>query len=443
MTRRRLCLALGLVLSLAGSGLGADWPRVEVEPPRALVVRTNDGRQLSGRLRAYDGEQFELRVEGEEVHTVAWRDLPAGRAHQVLGRLMDVKDAEASLRLGALMMTFGDEGKPLAEQSLRRALALDGSLAARADAIRSGEPDPGRAAPAAPVDGADSEAPSGNPDVRGAVQARFWGDATDAEQAAAVDELKAFARDAVAELDVRTGLYETAFFLFYSDIPVDEAREWATLLDRMYARLSDLFGIPAGENLWRGKALVFVFASESTYRAFETRVLRVPPGSDAAGRCWQYGDGRVIIAFYRQPARWLFAHVLVHETVHGFLHRYRSPARIPSAWNEGLAEVIANELVPQSPVRERRRTLAANELRARGNLGGFFEAGQIEGWQYGVASTLTEYMIAQNKRGYVAFINGIKDGLTWRESLDQHYRAPLDRLIQFYGESMRIRNLRP
>ena len=63
--------------------------------------------------------------------------------------------------------------------------------------------------------------------------------------------------------------------------------------------------------------------------------------------CHTFGSGDVHIAFYRQPNDFDSAHVLVHESVHGFVHRYRSPLDIPSWANEGLAEAIATDMVPQ------------------------------------------------------------------------------------------------
>lgn len=73
----------------------------------------------------------------------------------------------------------------------------------------------------------------------------------------------------------------------------------------------------------------------------------------------------------------------------------------------------------------------------------FFTADQIEPWQYGIASGLTTFMIRQRKKGYVAFINGIKDGMPWQESLAKNYGVSLERLVHFYGQSIGIRSLAP
>jgi hypothetical protein len=52
-------------------------------------------------------------------------------------------------------------------------------------------------------------------------------------------------------------------------------------------------------------------------------------------------------------------------------------------------------------------------------------------------------MIRQNKRGYVEFINGIKDGMTWEDALRDKYGVTLDQLVNAYGISMTVANLKP
>jgi len=102
---------------------------------------------------------------------------------------------------------------------------------------------------AAIVAGAASSAYSATPDAttrpgKGQTdQKGKWPKLSTSEQADAVTELKTFADNAAKQLDRPLALIETQFFLFYSDLPSQEAQNWASLLDRMYARLADLFGV--------------------------------------------------------------------------------------------------------------------------------------------------------------------------------------------------------
>lgn len=293
------------------------------------------------------------------------------------------------------------------------------------------------AAPAARGPGSVSKTDGSNEQA----SSNAWPKLTADQQKQAVKEMKQVAVGAARKLKHDLLLHETKYFLFYSDLNPQEAANWAGLLDRMYDRLAELFAVPRGENIWRGKALIFVFSRAGDYRRFERDIPHVDPG-ESAGMSHCFPTGVVMIAFYRQPQELTFAHVLVHESVHGFLHRYRSPVHIPSWANEGLAETIATELVPQRGRREMVRSSAQRFLQEHGNsLGDFFEADHIAGWQYPVAETMCTFMIMANRKNYVDFINGIKAGLSWEDSLNQDYKAPLDRLVPVYGSWIGVKEL--
>ena len=265
----------------------------------------------------------------------------------------------------------------------------------------------------------------------------FWKPLTDDQQNQAIAQLKAFARQASDTLKHPLRLKETKFFLYYSDLSESESDRYAGLLERMYARLCDLFGLQKGENVWRGKALVFVFSHVEDYRLFERLVENTDPGgSFAMTHC--FGDGMVHTAFDRHPNAAMFEHLLVHECVHGFLHRYRSPDRIPSWANEGLADAAAAEVVPD-PARSRLMlTLARTGIEKHNNgVADFFTTRHIDGWQYPVAETLTAWMIHQNRQGYLSFMNGIKEGETCDRSLKENFGLTQMQLLSDYETSLK------
>jgi hypothetical protein len=163
-----------------------------------------------------------------------------------------------------------------------------------------------------------------------------------------------------------------------------------------------------------------------------------------AGMCHQFGDGMVHIAFYRQEKDLEFAHVLVHESSHGFLHRYKSPVPVPSWANEGLAEWIATTLLAEQWPKHQKdvKNNAGYFLREHKGVGDLFTVDHIEGWQYPVSEMLTTYMIERNARGYVGFINGIKDGLNWQESLRKNAHWTPQQLVPEFAEAMGVRQLK-
>ncbi|HSZ55352.1 MAG TPA: hypothetical protein VK797_06815 [Tepidisphaeraceae bacterium] len=276
----------------------------------------------------------------------------------------------------------------------------------------------------------------------GAESPNAWPKLTDAQQKAAIAQLKDYAQQTQTQLQIPLRSFETEYFLFCTDLSEREANQWAGLLDRMYGRLAEMFAVPAGKNIWRGKAMIFIFSRREDYVRYEKEMAHTDPAK-TAGMCHGFSDGTVKVAFYRQSDELEFAHILVHESTHGFVHRYRSPVPIPSWANEGLAETVAGELVPQKGRRETVMANAREQIQAhQGSLGEFFQTDHIEGWQYPVAEMLCTFMIQASAPNYVAFINGIKDGMTADQSLTQRFQAPRERLVAVFGQWLGVRGLK-
>jgi len=270
----------------------------------------------------------------------------------------------------------------------------------------------------------------------------FWGPLTEDQQADAIGRLKKFARKSADQLRHPLHLSESKCFLLYSDVSENDASRYSTLLERMHGKLVEMFGVEKTQNVFRGKALVFIFARVEDYRLFERLSENTDPGG-SFGMTHCFGDGMVHMAFYRYPSDSQFSHLLVHETVHGFLHRYRSPTYVPSWVNEGIADDLASELVPNRHRNRQTQGLVKAGLAQHNNaLGDFFTARQIDGWQYPIAETLCAWMIRHNSRGYLDFINGIKDGQTCEASLKKNFDMTPDQMLAEYAKSMGLKTIR-
>lgn len=448
-------------LALAGGPAVAE--KVTLDKPVPVAQKKADKSKVAGRVVAYDDEGFDMKIKGGEVETVRWDELDAKAVFVVRKSLIGPKDALAHVELGRALLAL-DGGKPWADKAFAVALKIDPGFKEQVEEVKKegggalpksaggkkasgkktgdGELMREEGAPADPdgvdrPEGVDGPRDTG-PKMVGGVEEQFWGEQTDEQQAEAVKTLKAFADETQKTMGKKLSLYETTYFLFYSDLPRQEAKNWSGLLDKMYAKLAQMFAIEKGVNVWRGKALVFIFSADADYRRFQIAMHQTDPG-ESAGMCHSYGDGMVHIAFYRQPEELEFAHVLVHESVHGFLHRYKTPVDIPSWANEGLAEWIANALVPRPGRQRQRHSYATRALHQFGGLGSFFEASHLQGWQYPVAEMMTTFMIEKNKKNYIAFINGMKDGLSWDEALETKYKAPRDRLVAAFGQAIKVK----
>jgi hypothetical protein len=239
-------------------------------------------------------------------------------------------------------------------------------------------------------------------------------------------------------------VYETAEFTFCSNIPRDQVGPYVSNLDRMYDMMSRMYGIKKGTPVWRGKCLVAAFIEKSQFEEFERAFFKFS-AVGYFGICNWLPDGRVVVGCYRGDDRNDFAQMLVHETSHGFIFRYHTSRPLPSWINEGMAEWIGATLVPASTAVRRSEQASLVSMRATQSMQGLFDSDPISKIpdSYGMASSLTTFMIRADQKKYVAFIDGIKEGKTWQESLKDSYHATPEQLVTEYGRSIGIPDLKP
>ncbi len=424
-------------------------PTRSFDPPVRVTVRTLKRETIRGFATGLSLERLWIEAGENEVREVTWRDLSPRDVIAIHTKLLDQKDARGWLAAGAGLY-MREDAQQYAESAFRRALAIDPELTELVDRIKAGEQvDAARLLDAAAPEGSDAGTPwppddtegIGGPVTQGVTQSRYWGDLSPELMEQSVEELRAFATKTreTMQIDIRE-YNDSEIFLFYTDLSADEARRWSGVLDAMYKRLCETFGVSSKVNVFRGKALVFVFQHPEDYRRFQNTMHRTDPGG-SAGMAHGFGNGYVHIAFYRQKREEHFAGILVHEAVHGFLHRYRNHPHIPSWINEGLAEYVAGVMVPRHQDQDDVRRDVQALLKERGNTGQIMKDGRIEFWQYPIAQVLCEFMIRQDQKRYKAFVDAIKDGKPWREALAEDYGASPDRIIEGLRVDLRLREL--
>lgn len=275
---------------------------------------------------------------------------------------------------------------------------------------------------------------------------RIWPELSKEDHAKAVAEYKKFLIKVGKSFSGRNMKFrETKYFLFYTNLPRAEVDLISKRLDAMYNQLCTAFGIPRGKNVWRGKSVIVAFIHPQDFQKFETEFYGLMSPPSVHGRSHQSLNGQCITSCYRGTQFDFFAQVLVHETSHGFLHRFYSSADIPNWVNEGIADWIADKVVPACDGVRTKQGSALARIRTTHTLGGdFFTRTKIAGWQYGVASHLVEFMLrGKNRPKYRRFIGDIKRGYTWRESLKRNYGVDEKGLTALYGRSLGIPNLVP
>jgi hypothetical protein len=136
--------------------------------------------------------------------------------------------------------------------------------------------------------------------------------------------------------------------------------------------------------------------------------------------------------------------MLVHETSHGFIHRYKTPVNVPNWINEGMADWIAGVIVPDSGAVRSKVAKGTARLKATGSVGSdFFTAGNISFDDYGIATTMVDALIKTSPKKFVAFVDGIKAGQTWEASLLENYGLSVEQFVAAYGRSVGVPNLKP
>lgn len=268
-----------------------------------------------------------------------------------------------------------------------------------------------------------------------------WPVLSSAEHAAEVESLGRFVEE-VRAVFPGLAITETHEFLVASDIPAAQLAPYVASLDTMHDFLCDLYGIPRGEPLWKGKCLVVAFLREDDYVAFEGRFMQTDTRG-THGMCHQRSDGRVVMACHRGNDAAAFAHMIVHETSHGFNHRWMSPEKLPNWLNEGIAEWVGARVVKncdQVPLKEAHALVA---MRSEGDLGpAFFTAANIQPVQYGMASGLVKLLVSRDAKKFATLVRSIKEGMPAEEALQESFGGSLDDLVRAYGAAVGVPGLR-
>ncbi|MHC5023269.1 MAG: hypothetical protein ACYTGG_05085 [Planctomycetota bacterium] len=423
-----------ILAGIAAAGLLGLGPGPLPEP-MPVSFRLADGARVTGKMTAWDPDGFDGTFGRRP-----WVELNTDDAWRLYRRVMDRDDASAWVDLGGLLLRM-PAGAKLADRAFQRARRLDESVEEAIDAARAAAAEARRLRDAAEKAIESERLSTAHPESE-PWRADAWPPLTPDEQVAATNTMRAEAEQILDAAGLALRPVETDFFLFYSDMPRRQTARWAAELDNMYKRLARIFYLPEQENIFWGKAVIFAFNEQDRFRLVEAQAFRhlAPPG--IAGLCHCVGP-KVFINFYRQPDDLRFAALLVHETVHGFLHRYRTPRRLPTWANEGFAEYLAAVTFANSPVDNGRRRQGLDFIRDGGDVNQVLAMAYADGtWPgrdgvgYSVGYLLVELMIRDRPRRFGDWVNAIKAGKDWRQALAEDFGATRDvlvgRFVQWY-----------
>ena len=420
----------------------------------SLVGAENGGAPAGASLvEELAGARIHLQLSGGEIFKNA--------------KVVSCRPGKLPGTIGSLTVVKAEGGSPLVlgAAAIKRLRKVDGTcdlaydpavkalLSPQSPLFGKGEPPPAAGPAAAPAKPGAVRDPGGPPEpapnkeqdalqqlVRQKLGVQEWPTLTDEEQRRVLEDQRQFLEQVrQAFLPTPVSIDETDYFLVASDMSEELRLGFIPYLDKMYGLLCPLFAIPKGTNIWRGKALVLAFRTPDGFRQF---LARFRPGDaqreKTQGLAYCKSDGTVMIPCYLGDTapNW-FGHVLVHETFHGFIHRYRSSEPVPSWLNEGAAEWVAANVLAGKTAREivARQEKSINDLyNASWALGHeFFLAEQIKTEHYGLAYSLTDFLLRQDRKGYKRLIDGIKQGKCWDEALQEAYGWTPAKLLENFA----------
>ncbi|QQE12897.1 hypothetical protein JD969_05395 [Planctomycetota bacterium] len=242
---------------------------------------------------------------------------------------------------------------------------------------------------------------------------------------------------------VKTNLirYETTFFELYTDIPKEQAIKWQIKLDPIYRRLIALLDLPANCNIWQGKASIYLFDKKADFIKFEDKFYGNKISFEAA-LCHQHYTGEVRLALYEMDDSLFLRQLFIHEMMHGIVHRYQTPKRIPTWLNEGIAEWAANQLLGDAPTFRMKQKLSRKFLHNTQYLpADFFSDYRFKPEFYGTAFSLTKMLTTTDKTKFIKFLSTVKQYTPWQKALKNAYKMTPEQLIATYASNIGLNEL--
>jgi hypothetical protein len=275
----------------------------------------------------------------------------------------------------------------------------------------------------------------------------LWSEVTAKDQ----EEGLAAQKDLLRKVDQRFAslhmqLYETQYFLFFTDLPPQWVKVYTACLDAMYSQLCTAYAVKDKDRVWLGKLPVIAFSDSAAFEKCEKAFFDHPvDGKVVQGLAHMAASGEVAVTCHCGKDPYYFAGVLVHETTHGFNHRHLSAVQLPSWLDEGIADWTAMNVVHKNTAILRKVQVGLMQAKQQGNLGGnfFTDDKKIEPWQYGVAASIVNFMLKSSGKNFRKMFDAIKMGTKWQDALKDAYGVTPAELTAAFGRSVGIPNLQP
>ena len=279
---------------------------------------------------------------------------------------------------------------------------------------------------------------------------KFTTPPTAAEDAASIERSRKLKGKVEASLKITLAEVESDHFLIFTDW---DPKEYAFLKEQCegaYRVCAHQFARKPEDNVFVGKLPIFMFAKQSDFMRFAraTDKASLPPtvlgyfiSDNELGHMamWKpsIGDGGIGAGINLADAERKWGRTLVHEFTHAFIHRYQSDASIPRWLNEGVAEVVAESVLPTNNYHAYARQAAIQDAPIQ-QL--FDDSNMPSGAYYPVMMTMAELLAKQDGKAFIQMFKDIKDGVEPESVLRNDYHidyGKLESIWRTYARALR------
>ena len=244
-------------------------------------------------------------------------------------------------------------------------------------------------------------------------------------------------------------LIESEHYLIYSAWTSGYDPMLSALCEDLYAALVKRFSLDPKETVWAGKCPVYVFWDPDHFQRFMNEVDHVSDRnpsmmhSDAYhGKRGQLGyivlNGSKKFGPTEADALIRFKELLAHEGAHAFLYRLISTRGLPLWVEEGFADYMAALMVPFSSASTRHIDGAVFGLNNPTAVPALFDKKDFNANEYGLAQSLTRYLIGASAPAFVNFVELLKRGKAEPEALAAAYKLTREQLIANWTSATRL-----
>jgi hypothetical protein len=395
------------------------------------MFRLRDGVQITGTLTWWDGDELDGTFGRRR-----WTELRADDAWRIFRRVIDEEYAADWIALGRMALLH-DGLERRAESAFAAAIALNEESAADIARIRDEVAALREAHRADAAAAAEFSRATHSPEAADWPEDP-WPQMADQEREAARLALFTDAESILdtAGVDIESPV-ESEFFILYTDLARDEAANWAVLvLDRWYREAGKALGLKEKENIFWGKAIVFIFAKQDDFRLVEAGTFNQLVALDQVS-ITHYQGPKVYINAWRSKDTVAFEAGLVRAMVRGMLHRFHSPRRLPAWANEGLPEYFAQQRVDESTYAEGNRPQALKLIRQGYPVARVLEMAYLDGTWPGaeregeaLGALIVEFLLKRDGPAFIEWLKAVKAGFDWKDALEQHFRTPVAAILE-------------